>query len=398
MVVNNALKEIPPSASGPPINYVMNQAAISSEAFQSNYDPVGPVAQTIRGVRELVAHAQTLGFPDPEEGRIDPDVQWGQQEEQVEADRKMHSCPVTAPFTLPPPPAICLDGIAPLPECSLTRCARVTRYYGGQSAMNPELGIPQMPAQTAFFATRWKKFTRNQDQSLPGAWTRLFAGNTPTQPRPELRVFSTYSSDDSVLRIDRGRATNPFEIVNIMASGAKTGAFKLHAWLIAQTVFKPSGSVPENIENLLTVAEATDTIDQQKWWTLAAEGRPSPWRSTSEPSIVFDQETIWGNSHPRDGASRHRRTREWAELALWFPELSPPAGVTTLEHLTQPVYTLSGVNLYDLEAQGRNIDFGKISGELGLVADGNESHSYMAIRRFPLVWKGFRVIKDLFKQ
>ena len=78
MLVNSALKEIP--SSGAPINYVMHEAAVSSEAFVEAYVPSegGPI-----GVNRLLNHARKLGYPDPGAGAPLGDEVWRAQEVEV---------------------------------------------------------------------------------------------------------------------------------------------------------------------------------------------------------------------------------------------------------------------------------------------------------------------------
>lgn len=132
----------------------------------------------------------------------------------------------------------------------------------------------------------------------------------------------------------------------------------------------------------------------QKWWTLEIDDRPSVWRTTREGAA--EQNAVWG-----EGA-HEAQARRWAELALWFPGLSVPAGATPITSAaTSLSLPLVGVDLYGLPNQGRNVDFGPIGGEAGpfpFLWNYTPSHSYMLVSKFHDVWRGYRVVRGLFRQ
>jgi hypothetical protein len=170
---------------------------------------------------------------------------------------------------------------------------------------------------------------------------------------------------------------------------------QIHGWLIAQTIGKPFGRVGviTTLEQLLQ-GGATDRIKEQKWWTLSIAGRPSPWRSTADASP--EQNAVWGGASPADGTSTDKRTRQWAELGLWYPALSQAAAAAPLQRLA--TLPLAGVDIEGLPAEGRNIDMTTIGGDEGVSASGNLSHSYLQIKDFHEVWKAYRVVRALFAQ
>src|SRR6185436_13574161 len=131
-----------------------------------------------------------------------------------------------------------------------------------------------------------------------------------------LRIFNTFNSGDVTLRIDlaylEGFAPYP----------------KKHAWLVAQVLGKPYGQihiVPSYYELVRRngTSGAGDSPLEQKWWTLTVPARNSWWAST--PAAVAEQDLVWGDAVPADGGSRARRSRQWAELAMWYPAMAPAA-------------------------------------------------------------------------
>lgn len=135
-------------------------------------------------------------------------------------------------------------------------------------------------------------------------------------------------------------------------------------------------------------------MNEQRWWTLAIDGRPSAWRTTAEAALGHEE--VWGGALPADGTPRHQRTRQWAELSIWYPALSPAAGAVPLTNLAQ--MPLGSVDLGGFPAQGRNLDFTSIGGDTGISGGSNVSHSYLQVKRFQDVWKGYRVIRSLVAQ
>lgn len=379
MVVNNALKEVP--SSGAVVNYVMNDAAISSEAFLGQYNPLDPVSFNVPGVPDLVEHAQELGYPDPQRNRPNPDQEFFYQEAQIESDRASYGCPTSPPF--PPssdspecqfvPP----DGLPPL-QCS---CDLVTRYFASRLQVNSALGPLEGAAtdrpQTPYFERRWSRLPRNNDGSVPGAWTRFFLPNTPAQPRSDVRIFNTYNRDDYVLRINDGLPWTRF--------------WEPHAWRYCQLKAKPFDQ-PYEVP-LTGFQNATDPVEKQRWWTLTIAGRPSPWRSIQQ--TAEEQNALWGNLVPfvDEGAppTTDERSRQWAELALWYPALAPAAGAFPLANLSGPSSTLVG-----LPVAGRNIDFTSVGGSAPRERGSSVSHSYLYAMKLHQVWKGFRAIRELF--
>ncbi len=378
MLVSSALQQLVTNgSSGALINYVMNDAAVPSEAYLDQYDPL-TARDTTPGVRDLVDHAQTLGFPSPENGRPLADVIWFQQQDDILSRVRDYHCPVEGSFTVPPPPHFCGQISEPesVPECASDRCVPVERFYRGAAA------LPDTLQDDVSFTTRWGKAQLNNDNTLQGAWTNLFSAIVkPAAQSSGIRVFNTYSTTDHVLRIDRQ---------HLSTDG-------LHAWKASQILAKPFGAVSEAVGNgindLIGRGGASDPPKLQKWWTLEIDGRPSTWQTTVYGAS--QQNAVWG------GESHEAQARRWAELALWFPGMSFPAGAAPI---TSPSTTLGqdlfAINLYDLPHQGRNVDFTALGGDRGMDYQTNStpSHSYLLVSKYSQVWKGYRVLRGLFKQ
>jgi hypothetical protein len=404
MVVNNALKEVP-TDTGAAVNYVMNQAAISSEAFLTVYNPLVGVRNKVPGILNVVQHAWDLGFPNPDQGVVDPDLRWTTDEGTIEKTRQTNGC-LTGPATYSPSSqsAECLQytssGLQLPKQC---KCDDVTRYFSLRYQVNPEidptLQEPATTASTPFFTSRWGKLARNNDanQSLKGAWTQFFFTQIDPGRTPDgIRVFNTFNTNDAVLRIDAGPG----------GLDAASNTVQFHVWRVGQIKGKPFKSISSTGGFLLgaVALDADDPLDEQKWWTLELPGRPSWWRSTAEDHVIEQQRSVWNGRAP-DGTTLPeeerlkaiaRRTRLWAELSIWYPALSASAGAVSLSDLNGD---MTGVDLLALPRQGRNIDFTGIGGGGGLdIADGsNLSHSYMTVLPLHEVWRGYRVIRNIFK-
>ena len=387
MVVNSALKEVPPLV-GAPLTYVMHEAAVSGDAFLPEYDPLVPPYSTIPGVSQFVDHAQALGYPRllPDgTGRAAGDATWAAQESNLDGIRLTLGCPKEAPF-LPAPGTSCAPVLQLPPlECG---CAPVTRYFLGREAvidsLGPDRGVdPSQPMVTPFFRTRWERdtFPRNQDGTLAGPWTRFFR---PNLDLPGVAIFNTYNANDNAVRID--------------PTGVGLPPFNMRAWKATQLLGKPRGTAFDlqvaALQNRLPFVEAWagDAVGEQKWWTLAIPGRESPWRST--PDALADQRLVWDATRPA-GTTIEARTRQWAELAFWYPSLAPAAGAW-------PVPSLGGTSSesHGLPMDGRNVDFTEIGTNNGVIdstAEGTLSHSYMVLRPLAEVWRGYLVFRDILK-
>ena len=117
--------------------------------------------------------------------------------------------------------------------------------------------------------------------------------------------------------------------------------------------------------NLAQPTERVDDRSLQLWATLnvKAEG----------------EESVWA-----DGNNHSNITRQWAELALWFPSLSAAAGTQALH--------LNGVQDEDFSSYG-----GDDSGFDPLAALHVLSHGYMIDKPFYEVWGAHVRFKELLK-
>ena len=122
---------------GKPIDYVMLEAAVSSEVFLPSYNPLA-AAQGDSGVRDLVEHAQRLGFPDPDAGRLTPDWPWLEQEKQV--FRKVREFPREYACRSKPSEVL----LNPYPSATTRRCYFNARW--GKGGQNPD-GWVQVPGR-----------------------------------------------------------------------------------------------------------------------------------------------------------------------------------------------------------------------------------------------------------
>ncbi len=403
VVVNSALERA--GSGGKPINYVMLQAAVPSDAFLQQYDPLN-ARRSVPGVGDLVGHAIALGFPD--ELGVKADRKWLEQENEV--FQKLGefpgewTCPRQAPFEVRTDPD-CLNPELPKPwplwKCDGSRCDNATRFFKGfdavDSGLNPvATDFGSAPTQPSYFNTRWGKFSRNDDGSLQSAWTRLFDANVTSSST--VRVFNAYNRDDFVLRIDRPYHEGlPVTLLMIQAGVtpvttpaivAQLHSSTFHAWKMLQMLGKPFASAAEYPWSAILAdigrGGAGDDLSRQKWWTLEVDGRPSPWQtSKTTPAWVLGLA----------GGDR-QWIRRRAELAMWYPALSPPAGVVPLDALTGA----PGIPGLDVPSQGGNIDLSTVGGKDGPNEKGTPSHSYMSMKKYQEVWKGFRAFQTAFEQ
>jgi hypothetical protein len=406
VVMNSALQRLPAGGGAAPLNYLMVQAAVPSEAFLQDYDPLA-ARQTIPGVADLVRHAQRLGFPNPEAGQPLPDMIWLDQENEVFQKLGQFAPPYKCDMADQLPafvPLECFDPEIPpsLPAgaCNAERCEITTKFYRGFNAVDPALSpLPTnfngMPVHPSFFNTRWSKLGRNLNQTLQGPWTGLFVSHVDPETAPAgIRIFNAYNPGDFVLRIDR----DYHELRPLLQALAESGlpaffvsAFdsrNIHAWKALQILskpFSPSFEAAEaRLRDAFRLGGANDPLDRQKWWTLEVDGRPSAWQSTAQtPAWVT---ALVGN----DKAWIRRR----AEIALWYPALSPPAGVVPLSDLSQAIVGDTG----GLPTQGRNIDMSSVGGDRGPDATGTASHTYITMRKLHDVWRGYRAFRTVFAQ
>jgi hypothetical protein len=157
-----------------------------------------------------------------------------------------------------------------------------------------------------------------------GPWRGLFAGNLE-----RTRFLNAYNRDDQVLRID----------------GVVSPSFDLHAWYTCQIIQKP------NVGPL----------------GLAEEGRSVQFWALLEDTDA-SQEYLWGFQ-----GIHANITRQWAEVAHWFPAVSGPAG-------SRPV---AGMQNEDMRAFAGNSGFG--------------SHTYMTSKALPIVWNGYAAYRKFLR-
>jgi hypothetical protein len=91
------------------------------------------------------------------------------------------------------------------------------------------------------------------------------------------------------------------------------------------------------------------------------------------------EDSIWN-----DGGTHANVTRQWAELAFWFPALSEAAG-------TRPL-GMPGVHDEDFGEYGRDDSAFDPTAAAQVL-----SHGYMVGRSFPDVWGGYVRLRDVMK-
>jgi hypothetical protein len=356
------------------------------------YDPA-EAARTDTHVRDLLRHAQQLGYPDPDRGNALPDWVWFDQKNEVFSLRmRDFGCHPGQP--VPPAPDYCRNLSDPSQElaCRDDRCVPVDLYYDGGAAVHPDLNTEERPFS---FTNRWASFAFTKPDGsagYSGAWTALLAGVVSLDAQAKsISVFNTYNPTDHVLRIDR-----PFN-EGLLSLGSNPWTLLrsdyYHAWETAQLLAKPWGRLTDAASNRLDAlihdgGGARDPIDAQKWWTLALPDsvhRASAWASTAE-----------AGAYQTNVGSTPVEARRWAELATWYPALAAPAGATPLDPLRGLL--MVGVSLEGLPGQGRNVSFQELGGSDGPGTNGTPSHSYLWMSKYHEVWRGFRVIRGMFKQ
>lgn len=378
MLVNNALKEVP--GTGAAVNYVMNDAAIATEAFEGGFDVNDPAFSSLL-VAPLLAHARTLGFADPPRAL---DGFWLDQELQLGSRSDACAFEPTSP------------------GCSFAfqnMDFYLSRRLAVAPSLNPLVGATDDPPQTPFFSRRWSKWRRPADPAAFRAtpWGRFFSQNLAN---PNIRIFNTYNANDSLFITDRGTGV-----------GEGGAIFEnAHGWLIAQQKAKPydtlftTGSTTAISSIPWVNVDASDPVEKQKWWTLEIQGRSNLWASTAAAEGA--QQEVWAGEAPEghfvgDAPTTRGRTRQWAELSIWFPAVSKPVGANV--SLALKARQIGGSAFGRLqflpdEVNGRNVSLTRIGGTAGIGAVGTASHSYLYMSRLANVWRGYKVFAALWAQ
>jgi hypothetical protein len=334
MVVNSALMQ---PGMGHVVNtFVMNEAAVPAEAFNTNYT----YSELER--RTMFPQARRYGYSDAPGDALDG--VWRTEWADMEAGHPL------LPGT---------DGTAPTPDFAHMAAWKLERDSDTHLFPKPR------------YETRWSQ--QGRPDELPGTdtvpvprrgpWKGFFAAN-----RTKVRLVNTYNPNDQVLRIDQGSIDiDParFAISSIFAG--IPGLFlptvivaeplSLYAWYACQRIQKPRiGYVP----GVWTPFVRVDGRSRRFWATLRTDTRSS--------------EYLWG-----EGGNHSNVVRQWAELAFWFPSLSQAAGTVDLAS--------AGIDSVSFAA------FGTVPGP-SLI--GAQSHSYMTDRPLELVWPAFRQLGRLF--
>ena len=255
--------------------YIMNEAAVSADAFDGDY------AYSFVEESTMFPHAETLGYPD--------DARWTQEWQNMKAG-------------FPPTP---VPGGATLPRADFTDLSEWQRKL--KEDIDPAL------TPKPIYDLRWRQSRLQEELTSPalGPWRGYFAAN-----RSRARIVNTYNSTDAVLFL---------------------------AWPLAQRLQKP---------NVGLLGLSSDDRKTQFWAALVDTG----------PA----QEYLW------EFEGQHAAvTRQWAELANWFPAISIAAG--------QAIHSA-------LE----NVDFTD-SGGVGPKL----SHTYLTDKPFDEVWSVYETLADI---
>ena len=195
-----------------------------------------------------------------------------------------------------------------------------------------------------------------------GAWRGFFGPNVS-----KTRMINTYNPYDQVLRIDEGAIdADPSRLAISSVVAALPGLLlptvivaeplSFYAWYACQRIQKPRIAY---VPGLWSAFSRLDNRAQRFWATLGIDTRAG--------------EYLWGP------AGNHSNiTRQWAELAFWFPSLSQAAGTA------------------DLSASGiESLSFADIGGLPNESVLGGLSHSYMTDKPLHEVWAGHRRLRAI---
>jgi hypothetical protein len=177
-----------------------------------------------------------------------------------------------------------------------------------------------------------------------GPWRGFFARNLE-----KVRTLTnTFNPTDQALRIDK-----PYQLMLDVVNGQVPQ--QIYAWYLNQRFQKPDvGLIGAEADNDLT----------QFWATLGIK--------------LNDEEYLWGGTTDK----HFNITRQWAELAHWFPSRSEAAGTNRLAVATD----------------NRSFhDFGGDDSDDILAIQNQLSHTYMTYRKVWEVWKGFEQYRDALK-
>ncbi len=323
MAVNSALTLMPPFTID---RYVMNEAAVPAEAFDANYQ-YSPTEMT-----NMFPHARDYGYSDA--AGVPQDARW-------QADwLNMQS-------GLPYKP----NAVTGLLEPDLTDL----QEWNAQIESNAEL-VPR-----PLYDVRWtqERPVETPDALFPvppldlsgttprrGPWRGFFAGN-----RARTTILNTWNGTDQALRIDDGFAQYQ-GLLGLPPELFPTN-FRLYVWYLCQTLQKPT--VRGGLD--LGLGLRPDNRSVQFWARL-------------KDANSLEEYTWSGGNHANI-------TRQWAELAYWFPALSGAAGATPIAVLqNQPFRQYGG----DDSANAEYASF--------------TSHTYMTTKAFHEVWGAYGRLRD----
>lgn len=202
------------------------------------------------------------------------------------------------------------------------------------------------------FQTRW-----DQGSIGRGPWTGFFAANPG-----KTTLYNTWSSEDCVIKY-LFRAES---LLALPAYSKITPIFDL-AEILAQ------GAGPLSISNGLPIWTLNDlTVSEQNsnpfWANL--------WKTDRSQEILFT-----GNP----GSDHWKTTRQWAELAYWFPSIAGGAGGQRVTTVTNADFSLvSAISSCTAEVKNK------------VTTGSTLSHSYLFAKPAHETWCGLKRIRSMF--
>lgn len=291
-------------------SYVMNAAPIASEAFDVSAGADTSVFQT--GIETLAVHAISNGFSLP---TADSDARWAAEWDSI----------ITARDS-PSDPELCLSA-------TLNGLAD---------------GCGRGPYDNWLVSVGARDFNDDgfvNDDDLGAAYSIRWRQNRPTNWDPRTPPQSAVPSRGSWRGVF---ASNPAKVrtfVNTSNGGDFVVGF---GWRAHQVLQKPA----VGIRGL-----RSDSATVQFWANL--------------PGTSPAESVVWSSGQAVDEAAKENTTRQWAELAFWFPSTTPGLAQLQTFNCSECFFTemVKGTNPI-------------------------ESHTYLGRTRLSKIWLGFRTISE----
>jgi len=357
MVVNSGLMQ--PDAAGRVSRYIMNEAALPAEALNANYVYDGTE------VSVMFPHAIQHGFSgNPYDACNGHDSVWITEWDDVVSGRPPDLVP---DYTQPPIP-----GSNP-PVFPMKAVPNYDDFNAWNSQVQQDTHLLSKPQ----YDIRW-----GQNRTTPchfrdpqrGPWRGYFADNF-TSRHPNMRTLNTYNVNDQVISVTEDASIDvhqaaflaswapflPVPVVGKVAAILAPDPVRMHSWYVCQRLQKPRilGS----------------TLGPSTPWSVL-------WGRYDDRKVRYWADLSVGNTATKEylwpsGGDHSNVTRQWAELAFWFPALSKAAGNKQL-----------------LAPGIQDEDFGRYVSPAGrLDLGGVDTHGYMIARPLSEVWGGYRRVR-----